>query len=651
MQGRKMLSNVSYFAFTATPKNRTEELFGTRQPDGSFRPFHSYTMKQAIQEGFIKDVLANYTTVASYYKLLKTVEEDPEFDVKRAQKKLRRYVESHQDSLRDKAALMLEHFVAEVWRPRLVGGKARAMLVTDGVQRVLDYRAIFEQLLAEQELPFKVVVAFSGEREWGGRKVTEATLNGFPSQDIPDRFAQDPYRILIVADKFQTGFDEPLLQTMYVDKALSDVKAVQTLSRLNRAHPDKGEVFVMDFANEAQLIKASFEKYYKTTILSEGTDINKLHDLKRELDALQVYSEEKLEVVVQMFLEGDARASFEGILDGCAEIYVEDLDEDEQVSFKGSARAFVRLYSFLSALIEFNNPAWERLSIFLNFLIPKLPTPRGEDMSRGLLETIDLESYRNEVRARQHIKLEDEEGILHPIPSSAPKATTQTELDFLSNIVSLFNQVFGDNAFKDQGFVVEVLTEDIPKRMREDDRLNNAVRQGDRSKIELETRRVMREAMVDLMVRYADHTEDVGTLLRGFVDNDQQRRFLLETVQHYLKQPYQKEFINHPGWDELIELMDGEERVKLARGLQANGVPAPMDIDFEIPGTDNERAMMVWMFESARDPVGLVDYEVSAQAREMVLVQLGHDPDLAEFAPQLIALLEQEDPGRAKNLN
>ncbi len=350
MQKRKMLGNASYFAFTATPKNKTEEMFGTKQPDGSFRPFHSYTMKQAIQEGFIKDVLANYTTVDSYYKLIKTVEEDPEFDVKRAQQKLRRFVESHDKPLREKADIMLDHFMREVYQARLVGGKGRAMLVTDGVKRVLDYKRIFDELIQEQGLPFKALVAFSGERDWGGKKVTEATLNGFPSNDIPDKFKEDPYRILIVADKFQTGFDEPLLQTMYVDKALSDVKAVQTLSRLNRAHPDKAEVFVMDFANDAEVIQKSFAKYYRTTILSEGTNVNKLHDLKRDLDDKQVYSEEKVETVVQMFLEGDDRANFEGILEGCVEIYMEDLDEEEQVAFKGNARGFVRLYNFLSAL-------------------------------------------------------------------------------------------------------------------------------------------------------------------------------------------------------------------------------------------------------------------------------------------------------------
>jgi type I restriction enzyme R subunit len=642
MENRKMLGNASYFAFTATPKNKTEEIFGTRQPDGSFRPFHSYTMKQAIQEGFIKDVLAHYTTVESYYRLVKTVEEDPEFDIKRAQQKLRRYVESHDKPMREKAGLMWDHFVREVYLKRLVGGKARAMLVTDGVERVLNYRAIFKQIIAEQELPIDVVVAFSGEREWGGKKVTEASLNGFPSQSIPDKLREDPYRILIVADKFQTGFDEPLLQTMYVDKSLSDVKAVQTLSRLNRAHPDKAEVFVLDFANDAEAIRQSFAKYYRTTILSEATDVNKLHDLKRDLDAPQVYSEEKVETVVQMFLEGDSRADFEGILDGCVEIYIDDLGEEEQVAFKGNAKGFVRLYNFLSALIDFTDASWERLSIFLNFLIPKLPTPKEEDMSRGLVETIDLESYRNEIKARQHITLEDEDGELNPVPVSTPKDSAQTELDFLSQIVSTFNQAFGGD-LNDPEFMAKVVTSKIQQKSKGDMRLSNAVRQGDRKKVELETARVMQEAMVELHVQYADHTQDVGTILKGFVDNPQQRRFLMGVAEQVLKLPYNEAVLSHPGWDDTIDLMDDAKEAAFARGLKARGVPAPMDTDFEIPGTDNERALLVWTFEGEREPVAIVSHEVGEGARDVVLVHVGKPLDAAAVAPQLVTILAPRD--------
>ena len=302
MEGRKMVTNASYFAFTATPKNKTLEIFGEPdpQPDGTVKhyPFHSYTMKQAIQEGFILDVLKNYTPVESYYRLAKTVEDDPEFDAKRAQKKLRRYVESHHHAIREKAEIMVDHFHEQVIGHRKIGGNARAMVITNGIERAIQYFHAFQDYLLERKSPYAPIVAFSGEHEYGGKKVTEASLNGFPSSQIPDKVQQDPYRFLIVADKYQTGYDEPLLHTMYVDKALSGIKAVQTLSRLNRAHPQKHDTFVLDFYNDSETIQKSFEPYYRTTILSDETDPNKLHDLKTDLDAYQIYSPDKIDELV-----------------------------------------------------------------------------------------------------------------------------------------------------------------------------------------------------------------------------------------------------------------------------------------------------------------------------------------------------------------
>ena len=262
MEARKMLPNASYFAFTATPKNKTLEIFGEPFPEGGkvkHRPFHSYTMKQAIQEGFILDVLRNYTPVNSYYRLVKTVEDDPEFDTKRAQKKLRRYVESHDHAIRLKAEIMVDHFHEQVLALNKIGGQARAMVVTSGIERAIQYFHAISDYLKERKSPYQAIVAFSGEHEYGGSKVTEASLNGFPSNHIADKIQEDPYRFLICADKFQTGYDEPLLHTMYVDKVLSGIKAVQTLSRLNRAHPQKHDTFVLDFMNDAETIRAAFE--------------------------------------------------------------------------------------------------------------------------------------------------------------------------------------------------------------------------------------------------------------------------------------------------------------------------------------------------------------------------------------------------------
>ena len=286
MEARKLLPNASYFAFTATPKSKTLEIFGEAVRVGDqvkHRPFHSYTMKQAIQEGFVLDVLRYYTPVNSYYKLVKKIEGDPEFDVKRAQKKLRRYVESNDHAIRMKAEIMVDDFHNQVIALNKIGGQARAMVVTSGIERAIQYFHAFRDYLEERKSPYKAIVAFSGEHDYGGTKVTESSLNGFPSNLIPDKIEEEPHRFLICADKFQTGYDEPLLHTMYVDKHLSGIKAVQTLSRLNRAHPQKHDVFVLDFMNDSKTIEEAFADYYRTTILSEETDPNKLHDLKATL--------------------------------------------------------------------------------------------------------------------------------------------------------------------------------------------------------------------------------------------------------------------------------------------------------------------------------------------------------------------------------
>lgn len=331
IEQRKMLPNASYFAFTATPKNKTLEMFGIPYPEGGevkHRPFHGYTMKQAIQEGFILDVLKNYTPVDSYYRLAKTIEGDPEFDVKKARKKLRVYVESHSKAIRDKAEIMVDHFLEQVIGQNKIGGQARAMVVTGSIQRAIQYFFAFSAYLKEIKSPYQAIVAFSGEPEFQGEKVSEAKLNGFPSGEIADRIQEDPYRFLICADKFQTGYDEPLLHTMYVDKALSGIKAVQTLSRLNRAHPKKHDVCVLDFQNDIETIEESFALYYRTTILSKETDPNKLHTLKSDLDAYQVYAPDQIEHLVEQYLGGSDREKLDPILDACVAGYVSELDED-----------------------------------------------------------------------------------------------------------------------------------------------------------------------------------------------------------------------------------------------------------------------------------------------------------------------------------
>lgn len=526
MEARKMLANASYFAFTATPKNKTLELFGKPVTEGDkvkHRPFHSYTMKQAIQEGFILDVLANYTPVESYYRLMKTVEDDPEFDTKKAKKKLRRYVESHDHAIRQKAEIMIDHFHEQVIARRKIGGKARAMVICSGIARAIQYYHAFVTYLKERKSPYKAIVAFSGEHEDGGRKVTEATLNGFPSAQIEKKFQQDPYRFLIVADKFQTGYDEPLLHTMYVDKQLAGIKAVQTLSRLNRAHPQKSDTFVLDFMNDADTIMEAFSDYYRTTILSEETDPNKLHDLKATLDGYQVYGWSQVEQLVELFLGGADRDKLDSILDACVAVYNNDLDEDEQVDFKGKAKAFVRTYQFLASILPYTNAEWEKLSIFLNFLTPKLPAPKEDDLAKGILEAIDMDSYRVEMREALKIPLPDEDGEVGPVPTSGGGRKPEPELDKLSNIIKTFNDLFGDIEWKDADRIRQVIAEEIPAKVAADKAYQNAMRNSDKAAARLEHDRALQKVVISML---ADHTE----LFKQFSDNPSFKKWLSDTI-------------------------------------------------------------------------------------------------------------------------
>ena len=478
MAARKMLKNASYLAFTATPKNKTLELFGMPLPPDAegkikHRPFHHYAMKQAVQEGFILDVLKHYMPVDSYYKLVKRVEDDPEFDTKRANKKLRLYVESHDHAIRLKAEIMVDHFHTQVLAPAKIGGQARAMVVTGGIERAVQYFRAFTAYLLERKSPYRAIVAFSGEHLIGGEKASEASLNGFASKEIANKFQDDPYRFLICADKFQTGYDEPLLHTMYVDKALSGIKAVQTLSRLNRAHPKKKECFVLDFQNNAEAVTFAFQDYFRTTVLAEETDPNKLHDLKAALDAAQVYSPEQVERFAALFLSSASREELDPLLDACAEVYKAHLNEDQQVDFKGKAKAFCRTYDFLASVLPSSHPAWERLSILLNLLLRKLPAPKDEDLAQGILDTIDMDSYRVEKKAIKAIALADEAAEIAPVPTEGGGHKPAPELDRLSNILKTFNEHFG-TLFAGADRVIRRIRDDIAPKVAADKAYQNA---------------------------------------------------------------------------------------------------------------------------------------------------------------------------------
>jgi type I restriction enzyme R subunit len=404
-----------------------------------------------------------------------------------------------------------------------IGGKARAMIVCNGIARAIDYWREVSDYLEQIKSPYKAIVAYSGEFEIGGEKKTEADLNDFPSKEIPDRLRQDPYRFLIVANKFVTGFDEPLLHTMYVDKKLAGVQAVQTLSRLNRAHPQKHDTFVLDFADNAEAVKKAFQDYYRATIQTGETDANKLHDLKADLDDKQIYSWPQVEDLVALYLSGADRDKLDPILDHCVEQYQANLDEDNQVEFKGKAKAFVRSYGFLAAILSYGHPAWEKLSIFLNFLIPKLPAPKEEDLSKGVLESIDIDSYRVEARAALKMAMDDTDATVEVAPVGGGGGKGEPDIDKLSNILKTFNDLFGNIDWKDADKIGKVIAEEIPVRVAQDKAYQNAQVNSDRQNAKLEHDKALNRVVLELL---SDHTE----LFKQFSDNPNFKRWLTDMV-------------------------------------------------------------------------------------------------------------------------
>jgi type I restriction enzyme R subunit len=483
IKGRKMIKNGSYFAFTATPKNKTLETFGVPhsyfengEEKTSFDAFHLYSMKQAIEEEFILDVVQNYTTYNSFYKLIKSVEENPEFDTKQAQKKLRAYVEGNEFAIAEKAKIMIDHFNRDV--KHLINGEAKTMVVTKSILAAIKYKQAFDSYLKEIKSPCKAIVAFSGKKEYKGVEYDEVTMNHFESykNDIPKNFKKKEYRFLIVANKYQTGFDQPLLHTMYVDKKLRDVQAVQTLSRLNRAYkPFKKDTFVLDFYNTAEDIKLAFDPYFTSTILSEETNPNKLNDLVDALEKFEVYNEEVVTDFFEKYSGKAERNTLDPIIDAAAHIFTFDLDIDKQIDFKIKVKSFLRTYSYLAKLLDFNNLYWEQLWWYLKYLLPKLIIKQDDDLAQGVIESIDMDSYRPSKQGTEKIDLVSDPGFVMPIPVGVGGGTTKPDLDTLENIIKAFNQRFGDVEWTDKDKVNQFLTQQLPSEMQKDELTMKAI--------------------------------------------------------------------------------------------------------------------------------------------------------------------------------
>ncbi len=456
MRKRGPQPNVSTFAFTATPKQKTLELFGRKQADGSFAPFSLYTMRQAIEEGFILDVLENYTTYQTYWKLLKTAEDDPTYDKPKATRLLKQFVEIHEHTIQQKVQIMVEHFHQHV--SHRINGRAKAMIVTRSRLHAVRYRRALDRELKEQGLPYKALVAFSGTVADGGKDYTESNMNGVPDTQTRGAFDRPDQRFLVVANKFQTGFDQPLLHTMYVDKKLGGVNAVQTLSRLNRTHPAKNETMVLDFANEADSIREAFEPYYERTLLTEGTDPQLLVDLQYRIEEYHLFGEDELNGFAAAYF---ARTVDQDVLYGILKPVVDrfvSLEKDERDAFRSDVNDYVRFYSFLSQLLTFADAELERLYLFGRFLRRYLPTDMDQ-LPREVLNLIDMDSFRIDLTSEGDIELARGTGRLDPRGEKAPLPGLEPDQDVLSAIIQELNDRFGTGLTEEDRLSLEVLTQ------------------------------------------------------------------------------------------------------------------------------------------------------------------------------------------------
>lgn len=445
---RKMKSNASYFAFTATPKPATLERFGMKQEDGTFLPFHLYSMKQAIEEGFILDVLSNYTTYKSYYEIEKSVLENPLFDTVKAQKKLKAFVERDVRTIRTKAEVMVDHFITNVYNTKKLKGHAKGMVVTQSIESAIRYYQAIQEILAKKGNPFKTIIAFSGKKLVDGAEYTEADFNGFPDSKTKEYFDQPEYRLLIVANKYLTGFDQPKLCTMYVDKKLQGVLAVQALSRLNRSSDKYGkkteDLFILDFFNDLEDIKNAFDGFYTSTSLSGSTDVTVLYDLKEFLCEEGIFEWSEVEQFNELYFEGADAQRLSPIIQVAADRFNHQLglSDEDKADFKIKAKQFVKIYSQMVSIIPYEKLDWEQLYWFLKFLIPMLIViNKEEEQIDEILESVDLSTYGLErTKVNQSIELDDTNTELNP-QNANPRGVhgSGEEYDELDAIIKNFN--------------------------------------------------------------------------------------------------------------------------------------------------------------------------------------------------------------------
>lgn len=516
-----MHKNISFFAFTATPKNKTLQLFGEKQENGTYRPFHIYSMRQAIEEGFILDVLQNYTTYRQYYKITKKIEGDPEYDKAKGARAVSRFESLHPHNIAQKTAIIIEHF-REVTKNK-IDGKAKAMVVTASRLHAVRYLFEFRRYIQEHNYTdLDVLVAFSGSLEDEGQEWTEEKINKTKDGEVIKenqlkKYFHDEFDMLIVAEKYQTGFDEPLLHTMFVDKKLNGVKAVQTLSRLNRTMRGKEDTFVLDFANTQEEIQRSFQPYYEATVLEDETDPNLIYTLKRQLDDFHVYQEREVEEFAKKFYQKTipTLSILSPILKPAVERY-EALEDKQKDEFKSLIHGFNRSYSFITQICRMFDKDMQKLYVFTKYLTKLLPKNNSEKIN--LEDALLLEYYKLQKTAEGNITLEKTEGVVPGIKGGAGSGSKEKEKGSLSEILDKFNKKFG-TTFTEQDKVLAQLKADMMKN----EQMANSAKSGDKTAFKTLYDKQFNDIAIN---RY----EENDSFFKGLFENADKLKFIKELL-------------------------------------------------------------------------------------------------------------------------
>lgn len=460
IENRGKQDHISFFGFTGTPKEKTLELFGTKKPDGTFVPFHIYSMYQSINEGFTLDVLQNYTTYKRYFKVKeKNGEQDIEIPSNKGKRELVRYVDSHEITIRNKVAVILDHWINK--GSKEIKGTARGMVVTQSRKHCVWYFQEINRQLEERGIKYRTLVGFSGEVNLDGEKFTENSLNSTVEHEgnIPLGLKNPKYRLLVVSNKFQTGFDEPLVQSMYVDKTLGGVQCVQTLSRLNRRTSGKTQTFVLDFVNEPEDVISSFQRFYQSTVLEGETDPNRLYDTLRDVEDNHLYTKDDVNRFCQIFYDPSRdEGSLQPILDRVVDKFGTIEDEEIREEIRSKIQSYIRMYGYLSQIINFTDIELEKSFIFLKYVNKKLPKRDSDRLD--LSDSIDLDSLRIQKIHENNYQLEQEDSILEP-PGFESTGIEQPEFEFLSEIINRVNTTYGQSLTEDDKVVIRRLSEKL----------------------------------------------------------------------------------------------------------------------------------------------------------------------------------------------